>query len=102
MAKKPPINNPALQFFKDQNPKEPATDQTESTDPVPQGAPIEKPPKGYKINPELYIETKSQRVQLVLQPSVVKRAKKAAAKNKLSFNEFASRAIIEYLGKEGF
>ena len=109
MPKKPPINNPALQFFKDQKPKEaePVTDQKGSpaADPVEKvqtSVPLDKPPKGYKINPELYVEIKSQRVQLVMQPSVVKRAKKAAAKNKISFNELASRAIIEYLEKGGF
>ena len=51
-----------------------------------------KPPKGYKLNP-LYVETKSKRLQLVLQPSLVERVKAKAAENGLSVNEYISRAL---------
>ena len=104
------FNNPALAFINtpvketkaaEPQPKEqPEEEQTTAADPGQMEAPG-KPPKGYKINP-MYVEVKSQRVQLVLQPSVVKRLKKAAAKKKLSMNEAANTAIIEYLGREGF
>ena len=109
MAKKSPYNNPALSFFNTEEDTAPAADPKEATpadkeeaaaDPTTMEKPG-TPPKGYKVNP-MYIEVKSQRVQLVMQPSVVKRAKKAAGKNKISFNELASRAIIEYLEREGF
>lgn len=57
-----------------------------------------KPPKGYKYNPE-FIETKSKRVQLILQPSVVETAKELAKKRGLSLNETFSEAIKEYIEK---
>lgn len=113
--KKKEYNNPALAFLNTKKEDEPATDQNQepavdqnetadkkevAADPVPAERPG-KPPKGYKINP-MYLEVKSQRVQLALQPSVVKRLKKAAGKKKLSMNETANQAIIEYLEREGF
>lgn len=54
----------------------------------------EKPPKGYKINP-LYIEKKSKRVQLVLQPSLYKKVKIASKRAGLSLNEYAHRIFEE-------
>lgn len=42
---------------------------------------------GYKINPK-YIETKSKRVQLLMQPSLYEKVKKQADANKLSVNEY--------------
>lgn len=57
-------------------------------------------PEGYKLNP-MYIETKSKRVQLLLQPSVVEKVKELAKENGLSMNELINTAIIEYLQKEG-
>lgn len=109
MAKKPPMNNPALAFLTKPEEKQTqaaATDQRgdAATDPAKEDQPtttVGEPPKGYKRNPE-YVEIKKTRVQLVLQPSVVKRLKKAAGKKKLSMNETANRAIIEYLEREGF
>ena len=49
-------------------------------------------PKGYKINP-LYVETKTKRLQLVMQPSLYERVKAAADKEKLSVNEFIHRTL---------
>lgn len=59
------------------------------------------PPKGYKVNPE-YIELKSQRFNLLMQPTVLKRVKKLAKSRKLSTNETINQIIIEYLEREGF
>lgn len=56
-------------------------------------------PEGYKLNPE-YIETKSKRVQLLLQPSTVKAIKSLSSKRGLSMNEAINEAIQEYLHKE--
>lgn len=47
----------------------------------------------------LYIEKKTQRVQLVLQPSLYKRAQKAAKKQKISFNEMVHQILDNYLSK---
>lgn len=49
-------------------------------------------PEGYKSNPA-YIELKSKRVQLVLQPSLYERVKKAADKEGISFNEYCHRLL---------
>ena len=67
--------NPAMQFI---------------TPPVnPEFTPDEKPgipPKGYKINP-LYIETKSRRLQILMQPSLYNKVKTRAIADGLSINE---------------
>ena len=55
---------------------------------------IEKPPKGYKFNP-LYVEVKSKRVQLVLQPSLYERVKAASVTAGLSLNEYCHRVLDE-------
>lgn len=55
-------------------------------------------PEGYKVNPE-FIETKTKRVQLLLQPSVVDAIKALAKRQGLSMNEAISQAIQEYVEK---
>lgn len=81
--------NPALSFV---------TPTEEVEEPVKTVNTAVKPPKGYKYNPE-YVETKSKRVQLILQPSVVETAKELAKKRSLSLNEAFSEAIKEYIEK---
>lgn len=56
-------------------------------------ATIAKAPEGYKINP-MYVEVKSKRVQLVLQPSLFEKVKALAAKNGDSVNN-TIHAILE-------
>lgn len=53
-------------------------------------------PQGYKLNPA-FIELKSKRVQLLLQPSVVQAIKDKAKEKGLSMNEAINEAIVEYL-----
>lgn len=53
-------------------------------------------PEGYKLVP---IEKKTQRVQLVLRPSLVQRAKDYAKYEGLSFNELCNMAIEDYLNR---
>lgn len=72
------INNPALQFI---------TKTTEQPDKI---------PEGFKVNPE-FIEKKSKRVQLVLQPSLYEKIKSAADKAGISLNEYAHRAFENML-----
>lgn len=81
MAKKSFMDNPALQYISSQPKEEQKPEQAEA-----------KKPKGYKVNP-YYIETKSRRLQLVLQPSLYKKVKKAAQAKKLSVNEYVSRVL---------
>lgn len=53
-------------------------------------------PAGYKLVP---IEKKTQRVQLVMRPSLVQRAKDYAKYEGLSFNELCNMAIEDYLNR---
>lgn len=109
-------NNPATAFFKNMGGTPEAAapaSQDPEADPVKEeAAPMdpeeEKPqkvviigkaPKGYKINPA-YLETKSERVQIVLQPSIKKKLLAEAKKRKLSINETVTQAIIEFVEKE--
>lgn len=94
----------AKKSFKQNNPAEAFITMPE-TEPIeeeaqkkPTGA--RKAPEGYKLNPE-YIEVKSKRVQLLLQPSTVEALKALAKEKGLSMNETANEAIKEYLEREG-
>jgi len=83
MAKKTFIDkdNPALQFISAAAKQEPS----------------EKPgevPDGYKLNP-LYVETKSRRLQLVMQPSLFERVKAGAKASGLSINEYVHQILSE-------
>lgn len=55
-------------------------------------------PEGYKVNP-LYVETKSKRVNVLMQPSLHDKLKKLAKANNLSVNEFI-HTILEAAVKE--
>lgn len=79
-------DNPALQFITQPEPEEP--EQT-----IPQ-TPPGKPPAGYKLDPR-FVELKTKRLQLVLQPSLVERVKDKAFSQHLSVNEFISRLLEE-------
>lgn len=69
-------------------------DQAQAPAPVstPQEAPA-TPPPGYKLNP-LYVETKSKRIQMLIQPSLYKRIQKNAKKKRLSVNAMM-HALLE-------
>ena len=84
MAKKTFKDNPALQFISTAD-----TEETRKETPESLAA-----PEGYKINP-LYIETKSRRLQLVLQPSLYNRVKDGAKQAGLSVNEFVHQILDE-------
>ncbi len=56
-------------------------------------------PAGYRVNYGL-VETKSKRVQLLMQPSLHARIKAAAAAQGLSFNDFVHRELEKALDKE--
>ena len=86
-------DNPALQFISKAKPKIEKPKQTE-----PKPRPADLPPEGYKLNP-LYVETKSRRVQLVLQPSLYERAKAAAEEKGVSFNDYV-HTLLEEATKE--
>lgn len=87
-------NNPAEAFITMPE-TEPTKEETPST-----FTRTRKAPEGYKLNRE-YIEVKSKRVQLLLQPSVVEALKDLAKKKGWSMNETANEAIIQYIEREG-
>ena len=82
--------NPAEAFIS--VPEEPVKEEAPA---LPTATPA-KPPEGYKLNP-LYVETRSKRVQLLLQPSTVQALKDLAKAQGESMNELANKAILEYL-----
>lgn len=86
MPKKSFKDNPALQFISAAAEAEP-----EEREPA-QAQTTEKPPAGYKVNP-LYIETKTRRLQLVLQPSLYDRVKAGAKASGLSVNEYVHQIL---------
>ncbi len=57
-------------------------------------------PKGIKNNPE-YIETKSKRVQLLMQPSTVEGIKKIAKKKKTSMNDLINFIVKDFVKNFG-
>lgn len=90
MAKKKSFieDNPALQFISS---TEPLTERKPT--------PAEKPPEGYKLNP-LYVETKSRRLQLVLQPSLYEKVKATAKSKGVSVNEYIHKLLEEATREE--
>ncbi len=70
--------SPAMQFITRPEPEVEATPIT--------GRP-EEPPEGYRKNP-LYIEKRSKRLQLLVQPSLHAKVKARADKEGVSVNEF--------------
>lgn len=88
MPKKTFRDNPALQFISSADPEN--TQPEEKTIPLPQ--PAEKPPEGYKLNP-IYVEKRSRRLQLVLQPSLYDRIKSHARAAGLSVNEYVHQIL---------
>lgn len=60
----------------------------------------ERAPDGYKLNPryeEKYIEKKSRRLQLLMQPSLFDKVKAKASENRISVNDFIHRLLEKEL-----
>lgn len=88
--------NPAMAFLSEETIEAVDGKEQDATIKAPTG---EKPPNGYKLNP-LYVETKSKRVQLVLQPSLYDRIRAASNAAGLSMNEFCHRILDEATREE--
>jgi len=80
--------NPAMQFIS--TPEAP----TEQPPQIEQ----RKPPEGYKLNP-LYLETKSKRLQLLVQPSLLNKVKAQAKARGSSVNDYV-HSILEEATRE--
>lgn len=85
MPKKNFKDNPALQFLSTADPAEPAQETA--------------PQYPMKRNP-LYVETKSRRLQLVVQPSLHERLKNRAKARGLSVNEYVHQILDEATREE--
>lgn len=89
-------NNPAMNFISQES-----IDKVEhkpagkAKAPTTTGSGKGKVPEGYKANPE-YIETKSRRVQLLIQPSVYDALKARAQAEGVSVNEVINTALKKY------
>lgn len=81
-------SNPAMSFI--------SQETVDKVDGKPEGAITptgpKKAPEGYKPNPA-FIETKSKRVQILVQPSLHKDAKAVSEELGISLNDFIHRAI---------
>lgn len=84
-------DNPALQFISAVDTEEGSVSE-EREPAIPHSRPAEKLPEGYKRNP-LLVETKSRRLQLVLQPSLFERVKAKAKASGLSVNEYVHQVL---------
>lgn len=84
-------DSPAMRFIS--TPK-----QAEEATPAPEGG--EKPAVPMKLNP-FYIETKSKRLQLLIQPSLHGKLKGRATAQGVSLNELIHTALQEYAEREG-
>ncbi len=58
-----------------------------------------KAPEGYKLNP-LYIETKSKRLQLLIQPSLHEKLKRKAQAEGTSVNDLVNSILQDALAEE--
>jgi len=116
MAKKSFTDNPALQFISGADNQEEshplkgkAFDRLKKREPEPEHLPDlmqqAEPegnftrgelPEGYKLNPK-YIEKRTKRIQLVVQPSLYDKLKAAADAAGLSLNEYANQAFKDKL-----
>ena len=96
-------DSPARQFFSgavaEPEPDAEQEPRTESRQAAMGTGAQEGAPAGYKRNPE-YIECRTKRVQLVIQPSLYEAAKAAATEAGVSLNEFFNRAVAKAVGKE--
>lgn len=92
MAKKTFKDNPALQFIS-------TAEEEQEVTPEQKAPTTAKAPEGYKLNP-LYVETKSRRLQLVLQPSLYDRVKARAKASGLSVNEYCHQILDEATREE--
>lgn len=99
MTKKSFIDNPALRFI-----STPASEEKEKNHDR-QVEIIEKEPETrtqavkVKKNP-IYIETKSKRVQLLMQPTLHTQLGRLAKRKKVSFNELVHKALEKYAEEE--
>ena len=95
------IENPALQFIsKESIEKAERQDAENLTKPdIKTAQEVSAAPVGYKLNP-LYIETKSERIQLLMQPTLKAKLKEKAARDGKSLNETIHAILTAAVAEE--
>ena len=93
--------NPAMTFISPESVEAVEDEAEEKIERIPTPRGGIKPPAGFKLNPE-FIEVRSKRFQLLLAPSVYKKLKARAKKDRVSMGEVVNRALAEYLGIERY
>lgn len=97
MAKKSFKNNPALRFISASVPPSPQEEEQRLPPASPAPAPVAPPhPHPMKPNP-LYVETKSRRLNLLIQPSLHDRIKAVARERGASVNDTIHQILQEYV-----
>lgn len=91
--------NPAMSFISQES-----IDRAEGETPTTEEtiAKVKRPakaPEGYKLNP-LYIETKSERLQLLVQPSLKAKLKEKAKQEGTSVNDLVHSILEDALAEE--
>ena len=87
--------NPAMSFISQES-----IDRAEGETPATAEAKRpDKAPEGYKLNP-LYIETKSKRLQLLIQPSLHEKLKRKAQTEGTSVNDLVNSILQDALAEE--
>lgn len=87
--------NPAMSFISRES-----IDRAEGETPATADAKKpDKAPEGYKLNP-LYVETKSKRLQLLIQPSLHEKLKKKAQAEGTSVNDLVNGILQDALAEE--
>lgn len=82
------ITNPAMNFITPPEEEQATVEEA----PEERQTPSRKPPAGYKLNRDL-IETKSRRLQLMIQPSLYERVKEKAEAESSSVNDWIHQAL---------
>lgn len=87
--------NPAMSFISQES-----IDRAEGETPATADAKKpDKAPEGYKLNP-LYVEKKSKRLQLLIQPSLHEKLKKKAQAEGTSVNDLVNGILQDALAEE--
>lgn len=84
--------DPAMSFISQASIDRAEEEQLNTMEPPQTQQPSAKAPAGYKPNP-LYIETKSERLQLLVQPSLKAKLKERAAREGTSVNDLVHNIL---------
>ena len=94
-------SNPALQFIsKETRDRKDREAGNLPADPIGKEPAGTAPPEGYRTNPD-YIESKTKRLQALIQPSTHRDLKRIADRRGISVNEALNIALKQFIESEG-